>query len=192
MQLVFDHQVQLLIDCQRRPRTGRGSQGGRWWRHLINKPSDKKMRDSTSENKLGNDTYSVSSENIAPDSLYGQETHLVSVQIGSHHTRTSDFSSPDTHSMMSLASQELLPLLVLSSVHQSGVNCLNVSEMNDSNGKLGQVYCVVSGGDDQAVRYISFQVETPMTNSASSSCQTNDFSKHMKNINHSQPSGIYI
>ncbi|KAF3789136.1 hypothetical protein EJ110_NYTH19335 [Nymphaea thermarum] len=38
---VSEIQPEKLIDCNRRPRTGRGSQGGRWWRSL-NKASEEK------------------------------------------------------------------------------------------------------------------------------------------------------
>ncbi|KAI0504458.1 hypothetical protein KFK09_015410 [Dendrobium nobile] len=189
MQLVLDYQPQLLIDCQRRPRTGRGSQGGRFWRYLINQPSEKKMRDSMSENELRNGSYSISSEPIAPESSCGQESYLVSDQIGGHHTRSSASSfSPVSHSMTSFTRRELLPLLVLSSVHQSGVNCLHVSEVKDSNDKLGRVYVCCKWWDDQAVHYLSFKVDGPMANSASSCGKTSD-AKHMQNINLSQPSG---
>ncbi|XP_020590632.1 uncharacterized protein LOC110031650 isoform X2 [Phalaenopsis equestris] len=190
MQLLLDYQPKLFIDSQRRPRTGRGSQGGRWWRYLINQPSGNKMKDSMGKNKLRDGTSALSIENNTPESSCEQESHLVRDQIGSHHTRSSDSSSSlDARSMTSLARQELLPLFVLSSVHQSGVNCLHVSEMKDSNGKLGQVYCVVSGGDDQAVHYLSFQVDTPMINSASTCGQIIDFAKHTQNVNQYQPSG---
>lgn len=52
---------------------------------------------------------------------------------------------------------EVQPLQMFSGVHQSGVNCLHVSEMEQrSSSAPGMSYCIVSGGDDQAVQCFVF------------------------------------
>ncbi|KAM0015733.1 putative transcription factor WD40-like family [Helianthus debilis subsp. tardiflorus] len=106
-------------DCrnfQRRPRTGRGSQGGRQWRSLDN--SDKKP--STTSPKP--------SENKNTEDDMQDQTSLNMIQ----------------------------PLHVLKNVHQSGVNCIHVSDVKDSESCFS---CnVVSGGDDQALHSFCFNV----------------------------------
>ncbi|PKA51529.1 Dynein assembly factor with WDR repeat domains 1 [Apostasia shenzhenica] len=120
IQLSSKFQTQLLIDCQRRPRTGRGSRGGRWWRSSTRQPIEKRLKGSTTK-------------------------------IATHESSFSQESQPV---------REVLPLLVLDSVHQSGVNCLYVAEMkNSSHLKSGADYCVVSGGDDQAVQCLVFNFD---------------------------------
>ncbi|XP_075641415.1 uncharacterized protein LOC142613103 isoform X1 [Castanea sativa] len=61
MQRVSTLHVEKFIDCQRRPRTGRGSQGGRWWRSLSSSLSKRRVGsglvtmkggDGTNHNKL--------------------------------------------------------------------------------------------------------------------------------------------
>ena len=61
MQRVSTLHVEKFIDCQKRPRTGRGSQGGRWWRSLSSSLSKRRVGsglvttkggDGTNHNKL--------------------------------------------------------------------------------------------------------------------------------------------
>ncbi|XP_078169265.1 transducin family protein / WD-40 repeat family protein [Carex rostrata] len=54
MQLVAEIQPQTLIDCQTRPKTGRGSCGGRKWRSLTNYSSNQEEEDAH-QNKSAND-----------------------------------------------------------------------------------------------------------------------------------------
>ncbi|PWA96476.1 transducin family protein / WD-40 repeat family protein [Artemisia annua] len=100
---------------QKRPRTGRGSQGGRRWRSL-DKPA------ATSE------------------------------------TTDSDHMQEQTSSNLS-SSQEIdmiQPLHVLKNAHQSGVNCLHVSDARNTESCFSCY--VVSGGDDQALHGFCFYV----------------------------------
>ena len=96
----FMHQVSSLqikdyIDCQRRPRTGRGSQGGRWWRglgsHVLKKkPGDEHILGSRiQKGKNDNGSLSVrttekSEENMGNDAVYGTSEMPYSEQ----HTRS--------------------------------------------------------------------------------------------------------
>ncbi|RCV21924.1 hypothetical protein SETIT_4G177900v2 [Setaria italica] len=48
---------------------------------------------------------------------------------------------------------ELRPILLLSGVHQSGVNCLHISSSTNN-----KSYCIISGGNDQVVQCFSFTV----------------------------------
>lgn len=54
MQLVAEIQPQTLIDCQTRPKTGRGSCGGRKWRSLTNYSSNQE-EEHAHQNKSAND-----------------------------------------------------------------------------------------------------------------------------------------
>lgn len=107
---------------QKRPRTGRGSQGGRQWRSLdISKEKPK-----TLEN-IEDNTRDQPSSNLGSS----QETDMI------------------------------WPLHVIKNGHQSGVNCLHVSEaVKDSKSRFS---CnVISGGDDQAVHCYYFKVMGPL------------------------------
>ncbi|XP_078443680.1 transducin family protein / WD-40 repeat family protein [Wolffia australiana] len=106
MEFMQDLQPGKLSANQSRPRTGRGSQGGRWWR--SSDPINPKNR---------------------PD-----EAGIID-----------DFQSQpqdDDHCVVA-------PLGVLASVHQSGVNCLHVTEATRQAKEL--TFCIISGGDDQAI-----------------------------------------
>ncbi|VFQ88926.1 unnamed protein product [Cuscuta campestris] len=120
MQLLPSLEMVESIDDQKRPRTGRGSQGGRWWRSLGSHVSKKKSA-------CGNDD--------AP-SVYVKE-------------KKRNVSSLDIY--------EIGPLHVFNNTHQSGVNCLHVSNVTmptASDSVFG--FCVVSGGDDQSLSCLSF------------------------------------
>lgn len=54
---------------------------------------------------------------------------------------------------------EIRPLHVLSNVHQSGVNCLHVSDIRDCQiSPSGLLFNIISGGDDQALYYLGFKL----------------------------------
>ncbi|KAI3693829.1 hypothetical protein L1987_76782 [Smallanthus sonchifolius] len=114
MQKVSNLKKEDCRNFQRRPRTGRGSQGGRQWRSLDN--SDQKPAATSPK----------PSENTEDDMQ--DQTSLNTIQ----------------------------PLHVLKNVHQSGVNCLHVSDVKDSESCFS---CnVISGGDDQALHSFRFSV----------------------------------
>lgn len=112
--------IENYIDPQKRPRTGRGSQGGRWWKSLRR---------------------NVSKQTPAGDSVVDPEN-------GTLEDRNDDLSCEIC---------EIRPVHVLTNVHQSGINCLHVSEDCQSS---GFVYKVISGGDDQALHYLGFDLQS--------------------------------
>ncbi|KAK4749758.1 hypothetical protein SAY87_027207 [Trapa incisa] len=143
--------LENLIDCQKRPRTGRGSQGGRWWRSLNSrfpkKHVDAKSQEKSKVNKLCG----------APSSFDDSNGHArSSSQDMENGSPRLEKSSVDNSA---LEISEIYPLSVLHSIHQSGVNCLHVSE-----GKPHQItdghfmYHLVSGGDDQALHCLTWEV----------------------------------
>ncbi|XP_055962170.1 uncharacterized protein LOC126688213 isoform X2 [Mercurialis annua] len=136
-----------LINCQTRPRTGRGSQGGRWWKSLNHCRTRKKP--------VG-DLVSPKSEKISSDN---SENHI------SDTDSCRNFSSQSSHNVspeqevnnVDLMPEilEIQPLHVFSNVHQSGVNCLHVSDSRNSDS--GFLFNVISGGDDQALHCLKFE-----------------------------------
>ncbi|KAG0472116.1 hypothetical protein HPP92_016662 [Vanilla planifolia] len=183
VRLVLEYQSHLLIDLQRRPQTGRGSQGGRWWRYLTNLRSEKEMRSASRSKFCNGSEISESSENSSPESSCMQKNN---------HSSDSESSSLHNQRNVSpfLVRREVLPLLVLSSVHQSGANCLHVSEMRGPLlGKSGPIFCVVSGGDDQALHILAFHFDVPVENSGLSSDYGTDLSNAIQDVALSQPSG---
>lgn len=112
-------------DCrnfQRRPRTGRGSQGGRHWRSLDTSKEKPAETAKTLEN-AENNTQDQTSSNLGSS----QEIDMIQ------------------------------PLHVLKNVHQSGVNCLYVSDVSKDNESCFSCN-VISGGDDQALHSFCLNV----------------------------------
>ncbi|KAG8095826.1 hypothetical protein GUJ93_ZPchr0013g35650, partial [Zizania palustris] len=140
MQLVSETQPHMVIDCQKRPRTGRGSQGGRRrWRTLPDR-SLKKINEETSLPDRSN--------------LNTTNTSETSCVEGSGTTDNQGYTSS---SSQSCNIPEVRPMHIFSGVHQSGVNCLHVSEMEDCSClTLDMPYCIISGGDDQALQCFCF------------------------------------
>ena len=143
MQLVSETQPHMVIDCQKRPRTGRGSQGGRRrWRTLPGR-SLKKINKETSIPDGSIPNTPNATENTSETSNV-EETDATNQNYA--------FSN-----LQSCNIPEVTPMHRFSGVHQSGVNCLHVSEMRAcSYSTPGMSYCVISGGDDQAVHCFSF------------------------------------
>lgn len=137
--------IENFIDCQKRPRTGRGSQGGRWWRTLSRtRPKKKATRNVVSvkdtEDVQNHDTCGMSAKSNDTENCTAKD-----VQIAS--------SEPELNTV-DLTSEicEIHALHVLSNVHQSGVNCLHLSKIrNCQSTKYGFQFYIVSGGDDQAI-----------------------------------------
>ncbi|CAA6653936.1 unnamed protein product [Spirodela intermedia] len=113
MQSMSELQPDKVTASQRRPRTGRGSQGGRWWRSLDH-------------------------QNPKKGAAHGAEPEI----------------SDGGLSPMADKCELLLPLHVLASVHQSGVNCLHVSSVSQHSEE--SAFCILSGGDDQALSCLFF------------------------------------
>lgn len=146
MHQVLDVEPQMFIDCQRRPQTGRGSQGGRRWRSLANLSSEKRSRNSEGINNVTN----------LNDCENGFETSS---------TSENDQTIYPLGIKLNLASElyEIQPLHVLNSVHQSGINCLHVSKLECWGPKSERTYCVISGGDDQSLHLLGFSLQVELT-----------------------------
>lgn len=154
MKLVLEIQPQMLIDCQKRPQTGRGSQGGRWWRTLRKESSEDGFGESPSKTKVDNNININNTDKVAPGSSSTQGSDPF------HHMR-----SRNSHVLgqNSSVQHEVRPLYILNSVHQSGVNCLHVSRMKESlHPESRTAHCLVSGGDDQAVHCLVFDLVLPL------------------------------
>lgn len=120
-------QLQKSIECHKRPRTGRGSQGGRWWRSLGSTLTNKQVVNSVST-----------------------ESGFQAENMGTYDSLSEVFV--------------LRPLLVLSNIHQSGVNCLHVSGFKErQNFGHGFLFNLLSGGDDQAIHCLTFDLSVPPT-----------------------------
>ncbi|KAF8780362.1 hypothetical protein HU200_001473 [Digitaria exilis] len=146
MQLISETQPHMTIDCQKRPRTGRGSQGGRRrWRSLVNH-SLKKIDEDISLP----DGRNLSTPYVAENS---SETSGVENTQNVVHERSDRSNSEMPSSTQSCDIPELRPIQLLSGVHQSGVNCLHISYSTPD-----KSFCIISGGDDQAVQCFHFTV----------------------------------
>ncbi|EER95656.1 WD repeat-containing protein 6 isoform X1 [Sorghum bicolor] len=145
MQLISETQPHMNIDCQKRPRTGRGSQGGRRrWRSLAYalKKRDGDMSPSN-ESNLG----SLNAAENSPEASGVENTQTIV------HEASDSSNTEMPSSTQSCDIPELRPMHLLSGVHQSGVNCLHISYSTPD-----KSYCIISGGDDQAVQCFNFRV----------------------------------
>ncbi|CAN6470401.1 unnamed protein product [Victoria cruziana] len=136
MSCVSEIQPGKLIDCSRRPRTGRGSQGGRWWK-TLNKASEEKDPNRSKfcwDGKNGNtnrEEYNIKND--------AQGMRL-------------------EERMLPNKIHEVEPLHVMHNIHQSGVNCLHISQGKEN------IFHVISGGDDQALHYLSIELTLQQMN----------------------------
>ncbi|KAF5194051.1 Wd40 repeat [Thalictrum thalictroides] len=145
-------QPESFIKCQIRPRTGRGSQGGRWWRTLDNQYSR-----TNREGLVG----TIDGENPS----HGHKTNpttlttIVNSKVSCSQSmdRDSFSSSEELTDDLVIEQCEVRPFHVLNNVHQSGVNCLHVSTMTSYEDSVC-TYCVISGGDDQALNCHTFEL----------------------------------
>ena len=200
MQRVSTLHVEKFIDCQKRPRTGRGSQGGRWWRSLSSSLSKRRVGsglvttkggDGTNLNKLnhvasGTELLINDSESSAvacsqattslqlevnTDDSSSETCEIRPLRVLNNVHHDSESSAPAcSQATASLQSEvntddssseiyEIRPLHVLNNVHLSGVNCLHVSDIKDSQSSLGGfLFNIISGGDDQALNYLRFEL----------------------------------
>ena len=146
MQLISEMQPHVSIDCQKRPRTGRGSQGGRRrWRSLANHSLKKRDGDIPPP-----DGSNLSTPYAAANS---SETSGVDNTQNAVHEGRDGSNSEIPSSTQSCEIPELRPIQLLSGVHQSGVNCLHISYSTPD-----KSYCIISGGDDQAVQCFIFTI----------------------------------
>lgn len=148
MQRVSSLHMEKFIDFQKRPRTGRGSQGGRWWRSIDAVKPRKKV---TGASVAGNGE-SITSDEVTFDHSSISMTSK-DEKISSDATQTTSVGSEESFSDSPAKFAEIKPLHVLNSVHQSGVNCLHICNQNIGNDSL---HSVLSGGDDQALNFLQF------------------------------------
>ncbi|CAM0870973.1 unnamed protein product [Alopecurus aequalis] len=144
MQLVSETRPHMVIDCQKRPKTGRGSQGGRRrWRSLA-----------TNSVKKGSEQALLPSENNLNTSCAAAESSHETSGLEENDAMNTENT---TSSAQPCDIPEVQPLQTFSGVHQSGVNCLHVSEMRRACSTTGMSsYWIISGGDDQAVQCFVF------------------------------------
>ncbi|XP_019250971.1 PREDICTED: uncharacterized protein LOC109229873 isoform X2 [Nicotiana attenuata] len=120
-------QIRKGLDSQKRPRTGRGSQGGRQWRSLGSPVS----------NKITGTDKTVQDHTLRGISHLVENTHAF---------------SPDTFTGIKEVLHKAWPLHIFKDVHQSGVNCLHVSDIRGPEVSDSRfTFCVLSGGDDQSL-----------------------------------------
>ncbi|KAK1277498.1 hypothetical protein QJS04_geneDACA015818 [Acorus gramineus] len=158
MQWVVKTQPEKLIDCRRRPQTGRGSQGGRWRRSLNNQSPSTVLGTAMNTGKNRADT----SQNDPDKIVSGASSELGSAEIN---TTTASKAMNTNNYFASTEIHEIRPTHIINSVHQSGVNCLHVSEIKDGqDSRSKSTFCVLSGGDDQAIHCVGFYFEQQAKN----------------------------
>lgn len=159
MQLVSVLDVEKFIDCQKRPRTGRGSQGGRWWRSLGSSMSKNRLGGGSTTVKAGVET----DENLlnhSVDGIYSMLSDNERSRTASSHAIHTASLDADTNAYDSSSDMcEISPLLVFKAIHQSGVNSLHVSDVDGCRSpEIGFHYNLISGGDDQALSCLTFEL----------------------------------
>uniref|UniRef100_A0ACD5X133 Uncharacterized protein n=1 Tax=Avena sativa TaxID=4498 RepID=A0ACD5X133_AVESA len=167
MRLVSETQPHMVIDCQKRPKTGRGSQGGRRrWRSLASNPLKKGDKQELIPSENSNPNTSCVAAESSHETSGAEENEAINTESTLSSTQSCDIP-------------EVQPMQTFSGVHQSGVNCLHVSAMERSCSTTGMSpsYCIMSGGDDQAVQSFVFTLGSPQhgcsTSAASLSSPTN-------------------
>lgn len=179
--------IEKSINCQTRPRTGRGSQGGRWWRTLSsgvpkNRPGDGLVAIKAGERtncNLANHPMNEASTAVSD----AENCTIVCSQAvdNTHH-------EPEVNSVNSLPGIcEIRPFHVFNNVHQSGVNSLHISDIQDiQSSENGFAFSVISGGDDQALHCLKFDL-SPLSTGKDSDVVTSNLinlftsSESMKN-----------
>lgn len=138
--------IEKYIDCQLRPRTGRGSQGGRKWKLLGSKISKRAQENSNSVGEAA------------------EEDPASSLELTNDHPQENG-KNEDADSLPETS--EIKTSHVVKNAHQSGVNCLHVSRSNSSPSYgNGLMFNVISGGDDQALHCLSFNILSSSNNRA--------------------------
>ncbi|CAI9104863.1 OLC1v1003646C1 [Oldenlandia corymbosa var. corymbosa] len=163
-------QINELIDSHKRPQTGRGSQGGRWWRSFGRDVSKKKscnqfQKGKTEKEFLSHSTTKTKETDVknnvpeTPGTLFHEEDASVLCHV-----------KDEKVDGISLEVPTIVPLHVFGNIHQSGVNCLYVSDTKDvDSSKNNSTFCVLSGGDDQALNCLRFTLSMKSTSQAQQS-----------------------
>ncbi|KAK4379806.1 hypothetical protein RND71_001668 [Anisodus tanguticus] len=165
-------QIGKGLDSQKRPHTGRGSQGGRQWRSLGSQVSNKKTGDEqlsevpVSKGKPDNGFCATT----VPGTEKNVQHHAL--RRISHSVENTHVFSPDTCTgIKEVLQKACCPLHVFKDVHQSGVNCLHVSDINGPEVSDRRfTFYVLSGGDDQSLSCLRLDFSlTAMRQSSESS-----------------------
>uniref|UniRef100_A0A6N2NEC3 Uncharacterized protein n=1 Tax=Salix viminalis TaxID=40686 RepID=A0A6N2NEC3_SALVM len=165
--------IEKSINCQTRPRTGRGSQGGRWWRILSSSVPKNRPGDGLVAIKAGERV----NFNLANHPIIGASTEASDAKSC---TRVCSQAvdnmphEPEVNSVNSLPGIcEIRPFQVFNNVHQSGVNSLHISDTQDNqSSENGFVFSVISGGDDQALHCLKFDLS--LLSKGKDSCVTSN------------------
>lgn len=183
MQQLSALQIGKGLDSQKRPRTGRGSQGGRQWRFLGSQVSNK----TTSDEQLSEVPFSREK----PDNGFcatvtgtGKNVQHHALQGISRSVENTHVFSPDTPTRIKEVLQKACPLHIFKDVHQSGVNCLHVSDIDGpevSDRKF--TFYILSGGDDQSLNCLSLDFSpTSMRQSSENSTLEQNSTSTSQNI----------
>ncbi|KAJ8573664.1 hypothetical protein K7X08_010175 [Anisodus acutangulus] len=165
-------QIGKGLDSQKRPHTGRGSQGGQQWRSLGSQVSNKKTGDEqlsevpVSKGKPDNGFCATA----VPGTEKNVQHHAL--RRISHSVENTHVFSPDICTVIKEVLQKACcPLHVFKDVHQSGVNCLHVSDINGPEVSDRRfTFYVLSGGDDQSLSCLRLDFSlTAMRQSSESS-----------------------
>ncbi|KAI4319911.1 hypothetical protein MLD38_033452 [Melastoma candidum] len=150
MQRLANISLDKLVNCPKRPRTGRGSQGGRWWRSLGGGISRNRQRNS-----------------LAPENVEQKPDEKILEHFASEASPSANCAACESESKFAdfaLEISEVHPMHILNGFHQSGANCLHVSRVPPSeHPDVGSLYQLVSGGDDQAVCCLRFEIKSLST-----------------------------
>lgn len=167
MRQISGLEMENSMEFQKRPRTGRGSQGGRWWRSIDSHNAKKKpghcifrekanihlvsAERTDSGNEMENHVHGTSETSLS------EQSHVhVPLQVGNQASFVSGRKTDDLSPQTSV----LVAVEVLDNIHQSGVNCLCVSDVKDHRlPKSMFSFYVVSGGDDQAINCLRCDLE---------------------------------
>ena len=157
VQQVSSLNIEKSVDCQKRPRTGRGSQGGRQWRSLNSSMSKRRFGGNSVTRKAGDAantdllyaTCGTSSELNGLESISKNCSQAMQNALLESETSRTD-PLPEIC--------EIQPIHVINNVHQSGVNCLHLSGMDYQGSENCFLFHIVSGGDDQALHCLRLKL----------------------------------
>lgn len=189
MRQIASLEMENCIEFQKRPRTGRGSQGGRWWRSIDShkpkkKPGHCKLREKANIHSVSDERAESGNEtenHVNGTLMFEQSNDHVPLKVGNQASLVSGRKSDDLPPQTSV----LEAMQVLDNIHQSGVNCLFVSDVKRNQRLPDSIFTfyVVSGGDDQAINCLRCDLELdPMMKSQNMNCST--MPEAMNNCNH--------
>ncbi|XP_008447447.2 uncharacterized protein LOC103489892 isoform X1 [Cucumis melo] len=178
---------EMFIDFQKRPRTGRGSQGGRRRTTLSTVTKDRSSKKLVT--KKGEDDTNSSIQNQVPCESSSKVDISEANTAGSQPdcSTSSELILSTSNSSSELC--DIQPIHVVTNAHQSGVNCLHVAAVNSSECVNNcYLYHVISGGDDQALQCLTFDLsllsESPSSEKKESESECAKFIFHSEDHNH--------